>query len=80
MHSQSMDSGHIKSLLSPPSTDDAHKRAQEHLSVRFRTFQDVQTSEDFDEDVRIASQRNDELKQRVRYRIKPSDTYLMQLS
>ena len=63
-----MASEQIKTLLSPPNKLDAHKRTQDYLNVRFRTFQDVQDSEEFDEEVLSASQRNDDLEQRVRSR------------
>ena len=61
-----MASGHIQALLAPPSATDAHKRTRDYLSVRFRTFQDVQDSTDFDALVESTSRRNDELKDKVR--------------
>ena len=61
-----MASGHIQALLEPPSAAGAHKRTRDYLGVRFRTFQDVQDSTDFDALVESTSRGNDELKDKVR--------------
>ncbi|GJE85916.1 RINT-1 family protein [Phanerochaete sordida] len=57
-----MSSAQIQALLDPPSASDAHQRTKHYLNVRFKTFQDVQDSEEFDELVSDASKRNNELK------------------
>ena len=50
----------------PPSDADAHKRTKDYLNIRFKTFQEVQDSHEFDELVAITSTRNDDLKIKVR--------------
>lgn len=80
-----MASSHIQALLTPPSTANAHQRAKDYLNVRFKTFQDVQDSEDFDDLVLNASHRNEELTQKVRrpYVVRPhllNTTVLAQLA
>jgi RAD50-interacting protein 1 len=61
-----MASGHIQALLSPPSDADAHKRTRDYPNVRFKTFQDVESSDEFDELVANAHTRDEELKGKVR--------------
>jgi hypothetical protein len=66
IHVSHMASGHIQALLSPPSDADAHKRTGDYLNVRFKTFQDVESSDEFDELVANAHTRDEELKSKVR--------------
>ena len=53
-------------MLAPPSDADAHKRTKDYLNIRFKTFQEVQDSHEFDELVATTSTRNDDLKIKVR--------------
>ena len=67
-------------LRAASGASDAHQRTKGYLNVHFKTFQDVQDSEEFDELVSDASQRNSELKGKVRLKVRRLDYCLIQLS
>lgn len=75
-----MASEQITSLLAPPSVDDAHKRTKDYLNVRFKTFEDVQHAQGFDDLVSNASQRSTNLRTKVRFQLTPMCIRLIQLS
>ncbi|KAK7694298.1 hypothetical protein QCA50_001480 [Cerrena zonata] len=60
-----MASGHIQALLSDPSATDSHKRTLDFLNSRFRTYEDLEQSEDFDDILQNSQTRNEELQSKL---------------
>lgn len=61
-----MASANIQALLAPPSEEDSNKRTRDYFNARFKTFEELEDSQDFDDLVASTSTRNDELEHKVR--------------
>ena len=61
-----MASAHIQALLSNPSETDSRKRTLDFLNSRFKTYEDLVNSEEFDDILQKSHNRNEELKVKVR--------------
>lgn len=61
-----MASAHIQALLSNPSEADSRKRTLGFLDSRFKTYEDFEQSEEFDEILQSSHLRNEEIQSKVR--------------
>ena len=61
-----MASAHIQALLEPPSTADAEKHAIDFVNSRFKSYQDLEQAQDFDDIVEQSRLRDEELAVKVR--------------
>ncbi|KAF7792493.1 hypothetical protein EIP86_003534 [Pleurotus ostreatoroseus] len=56
-----MASAHIQALLEPPSTADAEKHTLDFVNSRFKSYQDLEQAQDFDDIVEQSRLRDEEL-------------------
>lgn len=61
-----MASAHIQALLEPPSIADAEKHTLDFINSRFKSYQDLEQAQDYEDIVEQSRTRDEELAAKVR--------------